>query len=93
MTVSRRSLLRAGAAAIALLVPSVLVASGIANQNSGLQFELYRDGRARFRWRLKSANGRVLATSSEGYNAKADGRSAIERIRNGASTATIEDLS
>jgi len=63
-----------------------------ATDESELQFELYRDSRQRFRWRLKARNGRVIATSGDSYKAKADCRNAIELIRRDASTATLEDL-
>lgn len=34
--------------------------------------ELYRDSRREWRWRLRASNGRILATSSEGYRRKDD---------------------
>jgi uncharacterized protein YegP (UPF0339 family) len=50
-------------------LPSTLVQ---AQERSGLKFEIYRDAKAQFRWRLKAANGAVLATGGESYKAKAD---------------------
>jgi uncharacterized protein YegP (UPF0339 family) len=32
------------------------------------QFEIYKDERLEFRWRLKANNGKILAESAEGYN-------------------------
>ena len=58
---------------------------------SDLRFELYRDTRREYRWRLKAANGKVLARSNEGYRKKVDCRSAITRIREDAGTATVDD--
>ncbi|MDX2057293.1 MAG: DUF1508 domain-containing protein [Gemmatimonadales bacterium] len=75
-------------AALALAGSSVAEAEG-----AELQFELYRTRNGDFRWRLKSANGRILAQSSEGYQSRAGCLTAIERIRTGAATATFEDLS
>ena len=46
-----------------------------------LSFELYADKAGEFRWRLKAGNGETLATSADGYKAKADAKSAIERIK------------
>lgn len=36
------------------------------------KFEIYRDDAGEFRWRLKAANGRIVADSSEGYRNKDD---------------------
>lgn len=92
-TLGRRSVITVCAAALSALVPFFSLSAEVGEQGGNLQFELYRDSRSRFRWRLKAANGRILGTSSEGYNAKADCRAAINRIREGASTASVEDLS
>lgn len=89
---TRRSALMAVASSLALLVPSVAVGAATKGESAGLQFEIYRDSRKQFRWRLKAANGHVLATSSEGYKAKADCRNAIDRIKEDARNATVEDL-
>ena len=45
-----------------------------------LKFEIYSDMAKEFRWRLKAGNGEVLATSGQGYKAKADCRNGVERI-------------
>jgi uncharacterized protein YegP (UPF0339 family) len=34
------------------------------------RFELYKDRRGEFRWRLRAANGRVIADGAEGYKTK-----------------------
>jgi uncharacterized protein YegP (UPF0339 family) len=90
---SRRSAIGVGAAALATLITTGSLGSESAPpfQEPRLKFELYRDRRGRFRWRLKAANGREIGNSGEGYNAKADCRTAIDRIRQGAATATVED--
>ena len=36
------------------------------------KLELYRDARAEWRWRLKLANSRIIAASTEGYRDKAN---------------------
>jgi uncharacterized protein YegP (UPF0339 family) len=58
-----------------------------------LTFEVYKDTKGEFRWRLKATNGQAIATSGEGYKAKADCTHAIELIKEGASKATIDDKS
>src|SRR5262245_58491090 len=49
-----------------------------------LKFEIYEDTKKETRWRLKAANGQVVATSSEGYKAKADAEKAVEAVKTGA---------
>ena len=44
-------------------------------------FELYKDKRGEFRWRLKHSNGNILATSSESYKAKASAMKCIENVQ------------
>src|SRR5262245_11564265 len=44
-----------------------------------LVFELYKDTAGEFRWRLKDGDS-TMATSGQGYKAKADAKNGIERI-------------
>ena len=44
-----------------------------------LVFELYKDNAGEFRWRLKDGDA-TMATSGQGYKAKADARNGIDRI-------------
>jgi uncharacterized protein YegP (UPF0339 family) len=56
-----------------------------------LKFETYEDTKKETRWRLKSGNGQVIASSSEGYKTKADCEKAIEEIKKGAAKAAVEE--
>lgn len=86
---NRRAALAAMVSAAALIaVPGEGVAQG---QKPKLQFEVYRDSRRQFRWRLKSGNGRVIATAGDAYKTKASCLEGIELVRQGAGTAEIED--
>jgi len=58
-----------------------------------LTFEVYKDAKGEFRWRLKATNGQVIGTSGDGYKAKADCTHAIDLIKEGASKATTDDKS
>ncbi|HEY1377275.1 MAG TPA: DUF1508 domain-containing protein [Gemmataceae bacterium] len=49
-----------------------------------LKFEVYQDNAKEYRWRLKAANGSILATSGQGYKAKADCKNGVERIQKDA---------
>jgi uncharacterized protein YegP (UPF0339 family) len=80
----------AGALAGGLVAPgAVATALGAA---AGLTFEIYDDAKQEFRWRLKAANGQVIATAGQGYKAKADCQHGIEIIQKEASQAKIQDL-
>jgi uncharacterized protein YegP (UPF0339 family) len=57
-----------------------------------LTFELYRDARKEYRWRLKATNGQIIATSGEGYKAKADCQHGIDLIQKEASKAKLEEI-
>jgi uncharacterized protein YegP (UPF0339 family) len=56
-----------------------------------LTFEVYKDKANEYRWRLKAANGQVVAAASEGYKAKADCEEAIDLLKKGAAKAEVED--
>ena len=46
-----------------------------------MTFEVYTDKKGEYRWRLKHGNGNILATSSEGYKAKASAMKCIENVQ------------
>lgn len=52
------------------------------------KFEVYTDKRGFFRFRLKAANGKIIAVS-EGYTAKASCLTGVESVRKNAPTAEI----
>lgn len=93
-TISRRTALTTAAAAFGLLpiVPRTSSGTLSTTQGGGLKFEVYKDTRGGFRWRLKAGNGKTIAVSGEAYKAKADCRNGIELIKWGASTASIEEV-
>jgi len=47
-----------------------------------LKFEIYQDSVKEYRWRLKGADDKVLATAGQGFVAKADCRKSVDRIVN-----------
>jgi uncharacterized protein YegP (UPF0339 family) len=53
------------------------------------KFELYKDRRGEFRWRLRAANGRVIADGAEGYKTK---RACLQGIRLLANWAPYADV-
>lgn len=57
-----------------------------------LTFEVYEDKGKEYRWRAKSPNGQVVASSSSGYEAKGDCEAAIAAIKKGAAKAAVDEL-
>ena len=53
------------------------------------QFELYKDNAGEYRWRFVSTNGRIIATSSEGYVAKGDCQNGIDLVKREAQAAPV----
>ena len=56
------------------------------------KFELYKDKAGKFRFRLKAANGQVIAVS-EAYNTKASANNGIASVRKNAPDAPLDDQS
>jgi len=54
------------------------------------KFEIYKDKKDQFRWRLRADNNQVIA-SGEGYTSKAGCKNGIESVRKNAPKAKIDD--
>jgi uncharacterized protein YegP (UPF0339 family) len=63
-----------------------------AGTDEKMKFEVYQDTKKDYRWRLKAGNGQVVATSSEGYKAKADSEQVIAQIKAEAAKAEVVDV-
>jgi uncharacterized protein YegP (UPF0339 family) len=63
-----------------------------AGTDDKMKFEVYEDDKKEHRWRLKAANGQNVATSSEGYKAKADAEKAVESVKTGAAKAEVVEI-
>jgi uncharacterized protein YegP (UPF0339 family) len=48
------------------------------------KFELYKSSNGEYRWRLKSSNGQVIATSGEGYTSKDGANNGIDAVKRDA---------
>lgn len=58
-----------------------------------MTFELYKDVAGQWRWRLKAANGEVVATSGgDGYHNKGDCADSIGLVMTHARNAQLVDL-
>jgi uncharacterized protein YegP (UPF0339 family) len=56
------------------------------------KFELYKDSSGGYRWRLKSGNGQVIATSGESYTTKDSAKNGIDAVQRDAPAADTDDL-
>ena len=45
------------------------------------KLEIYRDAKREWRWRLRAANGRIVADSGEGYRRRAAAYEAAHRLK------------
>ena len=54
-------------------------------------FTVYKDKKGQHRWRLRAANGKIIADSGEGYINKQDCLDAIGLVRTQSPTATIKE--
>jgi uncharacterized protein YegP (UPF0339 family) len=57
-----------------------------------MHFELYKDQKHEWRWRLKADNGKTVADSGEGYKNKEDATHEIDQIKRHASAATVKHV-
>jgi uncharacterized protein YegP (UPF0339 family) len=55
------------------------------------KFELYRDAKGEFRWRLVAPNGQAIATGGEGYKSKDSAKAGIESVKKNAPAAAVEE--
>jgi uncharacterized protein YegP (UPF0339 family) len=55
------------------------------------KFEIFRDVRGEYRWRLRSANGQIFAIGGEGFKAKSSAMNGIEAVKRDAANAEIID--
>ncbi|MDH2999127.1 hypothetical protein A1D22_04520 [Pasteurellaceae bacterium LFhippo2] len=58
-----------------------------------MYFEMYKDARGEFRWRLKSGNHQVIATGGEGYSSKQACQKGIEAVKKVTPETVVKDLS
>jgi uncharacterized protein len=54
------------------------------------KFEIYKDSRGKFRFRLKAGNGEIVATG-EAYETKAGAIGGTEAVKRAAADATVVD--
>ncbi len=55
-----------------------------------MRFELYRDAAGEWRWRLRAANGGVVADSAEGYARREDCEHGIALVKGSQIAPTVD---
>ena len=56
-----------------------------------MKYHVYKAANGEWRWRLKAANGNILADSGEGYSAKADCVAGIQSVKGSGGAPVVED--
>jgi len=56
------------------------------------KFEVYKDKKEEYRWRLVASNGQQIANGGEGYTTMANCKKGIESVRKNAPEAPIVEL-
>ncbi|MGB9965853.1 DUF1508 domain-containing protein [Halobacterium hubeiense] len=56
------------------------------------EFDVYEDDAGEYRWRLRAANGNLVADSGEGYTRRGEAEDAVERVREYAPDADALDV-
>jgi uncharacterized protein YegP (UPF0339 family) len=54
-------------------------------------FEIYKRTDNQYSWRMKSANGQVIASAGEGFVTKQSAQNGIDAVKRDASTAKVVD--
>jgi uncharacterized protein YegP (UPF0339 family) len=55
-------------------------------------FEVYKDHGGEYRWRLRTRNTQVIATSGDGYKEKQSCLDAIESVKRNAADAPVKEM-
>jgi uncharacterized protein YegP (UPF0339 family) len=61
------------------------------HRGDAMVYHVYKDAQNKWRWRLKAANGNILADSGEGYSSKTDCLAGIAAVKGSAAAPVQED--
>jgi uncharacterized protein YegP (UPF0339 family) len=62
-----------------------------ADKKSAATFEMYKDKAGEYRWRLRTRNTQVIATSGQGYSSKRACEEGIESVKKNAPDAAVQE--
>ena len=57
------------------------------------KFQIFKDEKGEYRWRLRADNNEIIADSSEGYMSKSDCAKGIKLVKQLGPDAKVEDQS
>jgi len=63
-----------------------------AEKKAGAKFEVYKDKSGDFRWRLRTTNKNVIASSGQGYKSKQSCLDGIDSVKKDAADAPVEEV-
>jgi uncharacterized protein YegP (UPF0339 family) len=69
-----------------------LLAASTDKKASTAKFEVYKDKAGDYRWRLRTQNKQVIASSGEGYSSKQSCLDGIESVKKNAADAAVEEV-
>ena len=56
------------------------------------KFEVYKDNKGNYRWRLLAQNGEPVASSGEGFSEKRTAMNAVKKLKEWSNTENVVDL-
>ena len=72
-------------------VASILVLTFFSLAHAGdFKFEVFQDAGKDFRWRLKNADGKVVASPGQGYSSKKYCEESVEKFKNNVSSDKVK---
>lgn len=57
------------------------------------KFEIYKDASGSWRWRLKAANGSIVASSGESFSSKEAAQNGVDVVKRIAAGAAVQVIS
>lgn len=56
-----------------------------------MTYHYYKDSKGEWRWRLKAANGRIIADSGEGYKSEKECLDGIDLVKVSSAAPVVKD--
>jgi uncharacterized protein YegP (UPF0339 family) len=56
-----------------------------------MTYHVYKDAGGKWRWRLKAANGQIVADSGQGYASKQHCKEGIDLVKSSANAPVVDD--
>ena len=91
LTLSLAGLVLAAAGLLAVVPAPRAIAADEPAKKSAATFEIYKDKAGEYRWRLRTQNTQVIATSGQGYSSKRACEEGIESVKKNAPDAAVEE--